>query len=28
VILANLTSILGRHAMTELLPAPFDRRSF
>ncbi len=28
VILANLTAVLGRHAMAELLPAPFDRQSF
>ncbi len=27
VLLANLTSVLGRHAMTDLLPVPFDRRS-
>ncbi|MND06538.1 Cytidine deaminase [compost metagenome] len=27
VLLANLTSVLGRHTMTDLLPVPFDRRS-
>ena len=26
VILANLTSVLGRYSLAELLPVPFDRR--
>ena len=27
VILANLTSVVGRYTTSDLLPAPFDRRS-